>query len=61
MENKKWWMSKTVILAVVQLASGALAAYMTQNPAWAYGATAKSTLDIVLRLITKTEVSKEII
>lgn len=56
--GKKWWASKTMILAAVQMAGGILAAYMTQNPTWAYGATAKSTLDIILRLTTDKPVTK---
>ena len=59
MENKKWWMSRTIGLALVQLATGFLAAYLTQNPTWAYGASAKSTLDIILRFMTDQPVSKQ--
>ena len=55
-ETKEWWKSKTIIIAGLQLMGTALAAYMTGNPTWVYGGTAKSLVDILIRLNTDTSV-----
>ena len=58
-QNKSWWRSKTIILAVLQLAGGLVAAYMSHNPAWAYGAMLKSAVDVGLRLVTSQSIGGE--
>lgn len=55
--DKKWYQSKTIYIALIQLAGGILAAYLTKNPTWVYGASAKSALDIGIRLVTDSPVS----
>lgn len=51
-DSKSWYTSKTIIVAILQLAGTVLAAYLTSNPAWAYAGLAKSVLDIGMRLTT---------
>ena len=53
---KKWYLSKTIWLAILQGIAGVLAAYGSENPdiySIGYILIAKSILDIGLRFLTE--------
>lgn len=50
--NKKWFESKTIWLAAVQLAVGFTLVFTTQYPEIGWIVTLKSLLDVVLRFLT---------
>ena len=52
MQNKKWWKSKTVWLAILQFAVGLIAIILSSYPEMGYLVMLKSILDISLRLLT---------
>lgn len=49
---RKWFLSKTIILAVIQAAIGLTVAFSTEYPEAGYLVTAKSALDVLLRAVT---------
>ena len=55
-ENKKWWKSKTIIIAVLQAVVGIIAAFIVQFPGLAYLITSKSIIDVIIRVVTNTKV-----
>lgn len=54
---KKWFFSKTIILAVLQGILGVIVAIGTQLPDIGWLMIAKSVLDVVIRFITTQPVS----
>ena len=49
---KKWWLSKTLWLALIQGVAGIVTVLATDFPSLGWVAVAKSFVDVVLRLIT---------
>ena len=52
MESKKWYQSKTILVAVLMGASGVVVAFETQFPALGWLMLVKAMIDVFLRMAT---------
>jgi len=52
-EMKRWWWSKTIYLAALQLVTGFVEAFYTEYPPeLGYALMIKSVIDVILRAVT---------